>query len=216
LLTNFHVVKNAKRGIIEFVERDGEKPGKGKRIRVEIEGKDLISFTDEPNDLAAIPIAPIMNQLETAGNGVFIRSITPELIATDETLSQLSAIEEIIFIGYPSGLYDDHNLTPIVRKGITASPIWNDFQGKPVFLIDAGVFPGSSGSPVFIMNQGGFGSSNGFAIGNRLIFLGMISESILRVDGTSPSVFLGLGKVIKSKTIKNFLETLLTKFKGAK
>ena len=65
--------------------------------------------------------------------------------------------EEIVFIGYPSGLRDEHNSTPLIRRGITASPIWNDFGNDPIFLIDAGVYPGSSGSPVF--------STRGYVVG---------------------------------------------------
>ena len=90
-----------------------------------------------------------MNELESSGRPVFFRFITSDLVPDQSTIDELAAVEEITFIGYPSGLYDEHNVTPLVRRGITATPAWNDFQGEPTFLIDAGVFPGSSGSPVF-------------------------------------------------------------------
>src|SRR5437763_136516 len=50
--------------------------------------------------------------------------------------------------------------------GVTANPLQADYDGRPVFLIDASVFPGSSGSPVVICNQGGFATRQGFAVGN--------------------------------------------------
>jgi S1-C subfamily serine protease len=51
-------------------------------------------------------------------------------------------------IGYPMGFYDAiHNL-PIVRNGTLATPYGVPFAGKPLFLIDAELHPGTSGSPV--------------------------------------------------------------------
>ena len=51
-------------------------------------------------------------------------------------------------IGYPRGFYDQLHLFPIVKSGIVASRWGVPFQGKPYFLIDAKLFPGSSGSIV--------------------------------------------------------------------
>ena len=56
--------------------------------------------------------------------------------------------DDVIIIGYPRGFYDTHNLFPIVKSGIIASGWGLHFQNKPVFLIDAKLFPGSSGSVV--------------------------------------------------------------------
>ncbi len=56
--------------------------------------------------------------------------------------------DDVIVIGYPRGFYDNVHLYPIVKSGIIASR-WNiPFEGKPYFLIDAKLFPGSSGSIV--------------------------------------------------------------------
>ena len=66
-----------------------------------------------------------------------------------EELEQLEAIEEVVLIGYPAGIRDPAHLTPIARKGITATPPAWDYGGRPTFLVDASVFHGSSGSPVF-------------------------------------------------------------------
>lgn len=76
------------------------------------------------------------------------------MIPSKEQIDRLSANENITFTGYPGGLYDEKNKISIIRQGITATPIWNNFKGEEVFLVDAGVFPGSGGSPVFIYNQG--------------------------------------------------------------
>jgi hypothetical protein len=56
--------------------------------------------------------------------------------------------DDAIAIGYPRGYYDVVNLFPIIKSGIIASP-WNvSFEGKPMFLLDVKLFPGSSGSLV--------------------------------------------------------------------
>jgi trypsin-like peptidase len=64
--------------------------------------------------------------------------------------STQESFQEILMVGYPIGLSDEVNNLPLFRKGITASALKNNFQGKPEFVIDAACFPGSSGSPVFI------------------------------------------------------------------
>ncbi|NLC13253.1 MAG: trypsin-like peptidase domain-containing protein [Chloroflexi bacterium] len=212
LVTNAHVVKNARKAIVELVERQGDLPKRGGRLRVEIDGNAITSFMDEPNDLAVVPIGGLINKLEKQGRPVFFRSITPNLIPNERALSDLSAIEEVTFIGYPSGLYDDHNINPIIRRGITATPPWNDFRGKPAFLIDAGVFPGSSGSPVFIMNQGAYAEKGGLTIGTRLLFLGVLTEAILRTEPYLPPVFLGLGLVTKAHRVYEFAEQVRKRF----
>ena len=61
---------------------------------------------------------------------------------------EIEASDDILVIGYPRGFYDEVNLFPIVKSGIIASRWGAHFGGKPYFLIDAKLFPGSSGSIV--------------------------------------------------------------------
>lgn len=209
LVTNAHVVANARRGLIDLVERAGAAPKRGGRLRVEITGDMLGRFVDNVLDLALVPIGGLLNQLEQEKRPAFFRSVSADLIPSAEALEALAAMEEVAFIGYPSGLYDEHNVTPLIRRGITATPVWNDFQGQPEFLIDAGVFPGSSGSPVFILNQGAYPTKDALVVGNRLLFLGVLSESILRTAPNVPPVFLGIGKVIKSQQLQVFAASVV-------
>jgi hypothetical protein len=206
LVTNAHVVADAQRAIVDLVEREGDAPKWGRRLRVEIDGPTITAFTHALDDLAIVPIGGLLNQLEQGGRHVFFRSVSQDLIPTEQILADLAAMEEVTFIGYPSGLYDEHNLSPIIRRGITATPPWNDFRGQPAFLIDAGVFPGSSGSPVFIMNQGAYATRGGLVLGSRLLFMGVLTEAILRTERDLPPVFLGLGKVIKASRLRDFTE----------
>ena len=56
----------------------------------------------------------------------------------------------VSFIGYPNSLYDPASFLPILRSGTISTHPMVDYEGRPQFLIDAQVFPGSSGSPVFV------------------------------------------------------------------
>lgn len=204
LVTNKHVVQGAKRGLIEFVGRDGEQPAKGKKIRAEIDGSLLTSNVSPDLDIAIVPIGAMLNQLQASGRLPFFRTVGPELIPSASVMDELAAIEDIIFIGYPSGLRDEKNSTPLIRRGITATPAWNNFQGEPCFLIDAGVFPGSSGSPVFILNQGAYPTKSGLAVGSRLLFLGVIFQTLSR-STPDDKAYLGLGKVLRSDSLRDFI-----------
>jgi V8-like Glu-specific endopeptidase len=208
LVTNEHVVRNSRKGFIALMKRNGDYPNPSDKVTVEINGERLCKFLDSDNDLAIIPMGPILNELKDKGIEIFFRSITPDLIPKDSVVSELSAIEDVTFIGYPSGISDRKNNTPIVRKGMTATPLWNDYEGKPIFLIDAGVFPGSSGSPVLILNRGSYTTKDGIAIGNRLLFVGIITSTMFRTESADNRVYLGLGQVVKSNILKGFVDNI--------
>lgn len=215
LITNYHVIKNGKRGIVQMFKIDNNgKPKLNDRLKIEFDTSFLLSaFINEPLDLAAFPIAPLIDLASTKGSPVFFRAIDRHILPSSETINGLSAIEEVIFIGYPSGIVDSVSGLPIVRKGITATPVWGDFQGEKRYLIDAGVYPGSSGSPVFIYNQGGYSSGGGFVVGTRIYFIGVISQTMLRKDEDGRA-FLGLGKVIKINAFETFIAYIQDKIVG--
>ncbi|KAF0245092.1 MAG: hypothetical protein FD180_1935 [Planctomycetota bacterium] len=212
LVTCRHVVVNAKRAVVEFVEGVDGKPVREKRVKAEIPGEFLKREMNEALDLALVPMGPFLNDLQAKGRAVFTRSVGPELVPKPEVVSDLSAMEEIVFFGFPSGLRDSHNAAPLIRRGITSTPVWNDLEGLPAFLIDAGVFPGSSGSPVFILNQGAYPTKSGLAIGNRVVFLGILSEAVIRARlGTE--TYLGLGRVIRSTEIRSAISAFALRIK---
>jgi S1-C subfamily serine protease len=201
LVTNYHVVDQAIGGVIELVERSGDQPVLQKRVRASLDAATLLSRVDPELDIALIPLGPLLNQLDATQRPVFFRSIGPDIVPDSEIVSELSAMEEVVFVGYPSGLRDEHNSTPLIRRGITASPVWNDFGNKPVFIIDAGVYPGSSGSPVFILNQGSYASKSGIVVGTRFLFLGVLSDTLVRPE-PGGNTYIGLGRVVKSSAVK--------------
>jgi hypothetical protein len=210
LLTNYHVVQHAQRIVTQFLGRENEQPDINNKISVELPANSFTEHVDRELDLAVVPVGPLLNHAAEARREIFYRTVDPSLIPDQGTVEKLSAIEEVTFIGYPSGLYDVYNASPIIRRGITATPVWNDFNSEPKFLIDAGVFPGSSGSPVFIYNQGSYSSGNDIVIGSRLYFLGILSQALVRLgEGTNEvQHYLGLGAVVKSSKVLNYLQSL--------
>lgn len=147
LITNYHVLENVLVGLVELhIEKNGLPTNKS--IKVQFDSSIIGSNKLGELDLIAVPMATTLTELKRKNINIFFRSVDKKMIPTDEQFENFSAIESITFIGYPSGLYDEKNKISIIRQGITATPIWNNFKGEEAFLIDAGVFPGSSGSPV--------------------------------------------------------------------
>lgn len=129
---------------------------------------------DPDVDICVMPVEPLRRQSADAGRDPFATPLRDALIPTDEALTGLSAMEEVVMVGYPIGLWDAANNFPILRRGHTASHPATNFQGKPQGLVDMACFPGSSGSPILIINEGGYATPNGFSVGTRIHFLGVL------------------------------------------
>jgi V8-like Glu-specific endopeptidase len=185
VVTNKHVVDGAFNGQMAFTIADGDQPLIGQKFSVGLPQFDSYWFghQDPEVDIAILPLAPIIEPLGSLGKKVYTKYIGAELIPSASLTEELDAIEEITFVGYPNGLYDTVNLTPLIRRGITATPLRYDYCGEKAFLIDASVFPGSSGSPVFLFNQGSYPARSGeIVIGSRLHFLGILSSVLVQLD----------------------------------
>ncbi|MHC3135142.1 S1 family peptidase [Acinetobacter nosocomialis] len=164
IITNKHVIANAKTGQfhITLAKNDGL-PDIGNHLKFQIPNFEE-SFVKHPNpdiDLAAFPIGPIFNQLAQSGNNPFYVPLLTSLIPNDDERASLSAMEDIVMIGYPNGIWDSKNNFPVIRKGITATHANVALNGKSEFLTDIASFPGSSGSPVFLANIGGYMDKQG-------------------------------------------------------
>ena len=186
IVTCKHVVEKGVSGCITFLTGNGENEAAlGKTVRFTINNnfKDFwIGNSNENIDVAIFPLNELFHFFTQKGILIFCRKIENTLIPNQNTLQEIDALEEVLFIGYPWGLWDKVNNLPIFRKGITASPITIDFEGDKKFLIDASVFPGSSGSPVFLFNNGPYSVKSGLMNfgSKRLILLGIISETYSR------------------------------------
>jgi hypothetical protein len=186
LITNKHVVDGASEGSIQLMggSPGGQEPLLGTPLGVryqDFEGM-WVGHPSVDVDVTAMFLGPTINQLEAAGQSAFIRVIDPGVCPTSDQLRDLDAVETVTFIGYPNGLYDDANHTPITRQGTTATPIHLDWGGTPCFLIDASVFPGSSGSPVFLVQLGSWKEGDAYVLagGVRTFFLGVVAAVMVQ------------------------------------
>ncbi|WP_400211125.1 serine protease [Candidatus Methanarcanum hacksteinii] len=218
IVTNRHVINGFKKYQYEMciADQDGQ-PIDTEVVCFEGEVTEWILHPNPEIDLACLPIAPLIRESNKRGLKPYYRSFDTTLIPTIEQMNELSVIEDIFVIGYPTGLEDTVNHKPLIRKGITSTHPKNDYMGKPHFVIDCSIFPGSSGSPVVIYNRGGYPIPEGIQFGERLILLGIICQTFLHdlitisVDTTSKQMDKipnDLGLVIKSSQILEFEKLL--------
>jgi hypothetical protein len=151
---------------------------------------------------------------------LFYVSLDPSLIPTDDELANLTAIEDVVMVGYPVGIWDSANNMPVIRRGITATHPAKDYEGLTQFMIDVACFPGSSGSPVLLFNLSSYPMRNGgITIGSRVKLLGILyagpqydAQGEIRVVNVptgqklvaSASVPINLGIVVKAKRLRDF------------
>jgi hypothetical protein len=174
-----------------------------------------------------MPIGPLLAEGEKQGKSFFFVHLEESLLPTDAELADLGALEDILMIGYPIGIWDAKNNMPILRRGITATHPNLDYEGRREFMIDAACFGGSSGSPVFLYNQSGWIDRRGNTHmgGTRIKLLGIlyagpewVSAGEIRVV-TIPTqqkavaisaLPINLGFVIKSSRIRELEAAMKT------
>lgn len=229
-VTNKHVIKGAKRGKfhLTLLGPNGE-PQTGKHIAVILDNFESrwIPHPDSAVDLCVMPIAPLLNEASAAGHQFFYIALDKSLVPSVTELNDLSAMEDVVMIGYPNGIWDAVNNMPIIRRGVTATHPNIDYEGRKEFMIDAACFPGSSGSPVFLFNIGGWASRQGGMVigGARIKLLGALYAGpqhtatgeiqIVNVPTQQTPVAISripnnLGLVLKSQRILDFDPILKT------
>lgn len=127
-------------------------------------------------DICFCFVNPVFERVkQETGKEVFYIANDDSILATKEILESLSALEELVMVGYPIGLWDEKNNFPIFRKGYTAAHPAIDFNESGIGLVDMACFPGSSGSPIYILNENGYRDKQGtFYLNGRTIFLGIL------------------------------------------
>lgn len=233
IVTNKHVVNGAIKGSISFLRKGEEGAELGKIFRYEVDNFESIwhGHEDQSIDIAVTPFRPIRDYLNSIGIEIYHRTASTEHTLFRDDFSEIDALEEVVFVGYPNGIWDTINFLPIMRRGTTATPLSVDFQGEKKFLIDASVFGGSSGSPVYTYNKGIFVSKSGqVQIGVISKFIGVVASVFYKSDvneiiekpipTTKGYVALGkqmidLGVVFKAETVVEAIEQVIRKHGNA-
>jgi len=225
IVTNKHVVSNAQKGSLLFTICDENGyPDFTSKFSWTIE--DFEKFwkfhPDQQIDLCVMPIAPLLKGMDEKNKKPFFKCTDKTLIPSEDEFSELFAIEDVVMIGYPIGLWDSANNLPIVRKGITATHPAFKYNNKREFMIDVACFPGSSGSPVFLYNSQGYATKKGNFLGtSRLKLLGILyggpqysvngtievaNVPTQHVPVTRASIPMNLGCVVNSQVLLDFEE----------
>ena len=229
IITNKHVVKNKPIETVKFSLHTKQNKKPDKPFHVEL----ITNWYFHPDlDLCFCYLEPLLNKIRNnPGEEIFYKVVQEDLILNDFQLEDLSAIEDVVMVGYPNGLWDKANNLPLFRKGITASHPALDFNSKSTGVVDLACFGGSSGSPIFIYNDSGYMDKKGnFNLGKqRLILLGVLfagprysEKGNLIVESSKPEniispvtpLWLNLGYYIKAKeilTFKNIVEEFISK-----
>jgi hypothetical protein len=221
VITNKHVIEGAIRGRLIFTKASTDnQPLDTQHFPIMLDNFEALwrKHPDPTVDLCAMPIAPFLNAAKTQGHSLFYISFDKSLIPTTQQINDLNALEEVLMIGYPNGIWDAINNKPIFRKGITATHPAFNYNGKKEIMIDAACFPGSSGSPVLIFNEGGYRDKKGnmYMGSSRVYLLGALYAGpqytaqgeiqVVNVPTSQQAIALSripnnLGLVIKSERI---------------
>ncbi|WP_349656549.1 serine protease [Xanthomonas sp. 10-10] len=179
IVTNKHVVSGAEAGVIYVTRKDANgDPLMREYIEIKIDRFEerWLLHPNHDVDLCILPIAGLIEEMERAGHLLFFRTLDESLIPSKEELDDLGALEDVIMLGYPNGIWDSVNNMPIIRRGVTATHPNLDYEGRGEFMIDAACFPGSSGSPVLLYNDGHWNQRDGNVMmgGLRIKLLGLL------------------------------------------
>lgn len=224
IITNKHVINNNENEEVTFyVHVKNEHGQPNENIKIQYQTK---WFFHSSKDICFCYANPLFVKIkERINREIFFISSDESIIPDGEKLKELSALEELVMVGYPIGLWDKYNNFPIFRKGYTASHPYYNFNEKGIGLIDMACFPGSSGSPIYILNEGAYSTQKGIVVGTRLILLGYLyagpqynaQGSVIVVDvptnqkiGSITPIMANLGYYIKSSEILEF-KTIIQK-----
>lgn len=232
LVTNKHILEDAHQ--IEFKVftcGKNESPDYQDMETIILKEDDLIRYSYGHNsknvDIQIILLSKFLDNSRLINKSFYIRTVSDKNICDQKQLENLFAIEDIVFVGYPNDMWDEVNHLPIIRTGTTASLLTKDYNGIPLFLIDASVFPGSSGSPVFILNDAIFSDRTGTYSASRFIFLGVIAGSFSRESTDNIKMLsipsaettiatvkenIDLGVVMHARTVVETVKQFLSRF----
>lgn len=227
IVTNKHVVESGKTGVFRLTLQDEKGDpivGKVQTIQIDDFQKQWLYHPDRNIDLAIMPIGPLLNKADKQGIKFFFRSFGKDFLPKPSDLSEFNYVEDVLMVGYPIGIQDKVNNMPVFRRGITATHISNDYEGRKEFIIDAACFPGSSGSPVLLYNVPYYIDKKGNTnFANRIRLVGVLyagpqytTEGTIvvkniptkAVPATLVSLPINLGYVIKAERLLDF-ETLI-------
>lgn len=177
LVTCYHIIKECEDVKILLLSSDFENI---ERNTITLQCREFSFHASD--DLAWINITKSLKALLKQNIKLLVKTFDLHLSSIFNK-DDLDILDSVYFIGYPRGLIDNFNLTPILRKSNFATVYTMNFNNTNQFLIDGSVFPGSSGSPVFVKNN------------DEKILIGVVIGTY--ISGENMELYLNLGIVSK-------------------
>ena len=173
IITNRHVVEGAAELSFRFnLHPDDAANREGFLIRVTDPWATILPHPDPDVDLVVIMVGPLFAAMKDKFGVMPSAAFANASHIPDEAqLASFDAVQEVVMVGYPLGLYDPVNNAAIVRKGVTASPLRNRYYGRDEFLVDLPVFEGSSGSPILVVNEGTYFDAGRVVLNGRRVYI---------------------------------------------
>jgi hypothetical protein len=211
IVTNRHVIEGMEEVIFYFNSSEDGQPGYQKdSLRLRLDERTVIFHPEADVDLCVILAHDIKEILEKKNRKLHIYPIRNSIRVNESQIEGMGTIQNLLMIGYPNGIWDSINNLPIIRRGINATPLYENYQGEEAFAVDIATYRGSSGSPVFIYNSGVFVDNGQIKYGDRLNFIGIIKAAHLSTKEHTEDVkteeMLHIGIAIKAKKIDVFEE----------
>lgn len=209
LVTNYHVIRDSKNFKVYITLHYYDENGKiyeefHKDIPFTIDKSSDDVKINKEYDLCVIYFDSVLNNISDKTQKANIVAIPFKGLVDD--YSQFNYVEKIVMIGYPNALIDEVRNLPIVREGITATGMCENYNGEFCFIINVPVFHGSSGSPVYYLTNE-----------NKVRLVGIVShfykETIDVHDSNNLEHIIGkavipngLGKVVKTNILLDLLK----------
>ena len=216
IVTNRHVVEGFDNGFVFFHRAVNDEPSYQAPVPGIAESWKNWHFHPDKNiDIAILPAENSILRFNSTDIG-FTQTISSSLLLHD---NEPHTLEDVVFVGYPKGLWDPVHALPIARRGMIASFLNLDYNGLPCFLIDASVFEGSSGSPVFLLTTEFVKTNEGFLPHQKCNFIGILSASLstacqfLKINTAEekPAEHIDIGIAFKARAIIETIDSWFAK-----
>lgn len=193
---------------------------------VELDRDDLIKrvklHSDDRVDVAIVDVTEYINSItKKYSQSDDIKVKVPYTLSNYNLPSNqpysLEVCSDIIVASYPKGFYDYINKFPIIKSGIIASSWGTNFNGLPMFEIDAQLFPGSSGGMVLSkpINIAVIDDTIKYSKEKQYALLGIYSGEYKYADPKdNENKSFGLGNVWYSYLIPEIIDSGVTLIKG--